>query len=97
MGVEMPFKYNPFSDDMDYYVAAVAAGGTVVSEETYALADNAGGAATFSRSDHTHGSPPYPVAIGGYYFNSTGVNPNGELGYGTWTQVAQGQFLIGET
>ena len=93
----MPFKYNPFTDDMDYYVAAVVAGGTVVSEETYGLADNAGANTTFSRSDHTHGSPPRPFPIGSYYFNSTGVDPNGELGYGTWTQVAQGQFLIGAT
>jgi hypothetical protein len=35
------------------------------------------------------------IAVGGYYFNSTGVDPNTELGYGTWTQVAQGQFLVG--
>ena len=34
--------------------------------------------------------------IGGYYLNATGVNPNIELGYGTWTQVAQGLFLVGE-
>jgi len=33
--------------------------------------------------------------VGGYYFNNTGVNPNTELGYGTWTQVAQGLLLIG--
>lgn len=37
------------------------------------------------------------VAVGGYYFNSTGVDPATELGYGTWTQVAQGQFLVGAT
>jgi len=37
-----------------------------------------------------------PIQVGGFYFNSTGVNPNTELGYGTWIQVAQGQFLVGE-
>ena len=40
---------------------------------------------------------PEPFPVGAYYFNSTGVDPNTELGYGTWTQVAQGQFLVGHT
>jgi hypothetical protein len=70
---------------------------TVVSGEIYGLADDVGIGTRYARNDHGHGTPPYPIAIGGYYFNSTGVNPNGELGYGTWTQVAQGQFLVGET
>jgi hypothetical protein len=35
----------------------------------------------------------YPV--GAYYLSSTGINPATELGYGTWTQVAQGLFLVG--
>jgi len=39
----------------------------------------------------------YAFPVGSYYFNSTGANPVTELGYGTWTQVAQGQFLIGAT
>ena len=33
--------------------------------------------------------------VGAIYLNITGVNPNTELGYGTWTQVAQGLFLVG--
>lgn len=40
------------------------------------------------------GSEAFP--IGGIYLNVTGVNPATELGYGTWTQVAQGQILVGE-
>lgn len=36
-----------------------------------------------------------PVLIGGIYLNITGADPNTELGYGTWTQVAKGQFLVG--
>jgi len=39
----------------------------------------------------------YAFPVGSYYFNSTGANPVTELGYGTWTKVAQGQFLIGAT
>jgi hypothetical protein len=60
----MSFKYNPFTDELDYYLTAVE-------------------------------SEAFPV--GSYYFNATGVDPAIELGYGTWTQVAQGQFLVGET
>ena len=41
------------------------------------------------------GVPVEAFPVGSYYFNSTGVDPNTELGYGTWTQVAQGQFLVG--
>lgn len=37
-----------------------------------------------------------PFPVGAIYLNVTGVDPNTELGYGTWTQVAQGQFLVGE-
>jgi hypothetical protein len=32
----------------------------VVSETAFGLAANGGGAATYSRSDHTHGTPPLP-------------------------------------
>jgi hypothetical protein len=39
----------------------------------------------------------YAFPVGSYYFNATGTDPATELGYGTWTQVAQGQFLVGET
>jgi len=35
--------------------------GTVVSEETFGLADSPGVAAAYSRGDHTHGSPVNPV------------------------------------
>lgn len=38
-----------------------------------------------------------PLPIGAIYLNITGVDPGTELGYGTWTQVAQGQFLVGAT
>lgn len=34
--------------------------------------------------------------IGAVYFNITGTNPGTELGYGTWSQIAQGQFLVGQ-
>jgi len=37
-----------------------------------------------------------PFPVGAIYLNMTGVNPNTELGYGTWVQVAQGEYLVGE-
>jgi hypothetical protein len=44
----------------------------------------------------TSGTPiPLPFAVGAVYLSVTGVNPATELGYGSWTQVAQGQFLVG--
>ena len=39
---------------------------------------------------------PEPFPVGAIYLNTTGVNPNTELGYGTWTQVAKGNYLFGE-
>ena len=40
------------------------------------------------------GGPAFP--IGAVYLNVTGVNPGTELGYGTWSQIASGQFLVGQ-
>jgi len=44
----------------------------------------------------------FPVAkpfalfpVGAVYLNITGVNPGTELKYGTWSQIAQGQMLVG--
>ena len=93
----MSWKLNPFTDKLDYYVKAVSGAGVgaIVTEKTYGQAEAVGAGTTFARDDHTHGTPPEPFPIGSYYFNSTGVDPNTELGYGTWTQVAQGQFLVG--
>lgn len=36
-----------------------------------------------------------PIPVGGIYLSTTGTDPATELGYGTWTQVAKGEFLVG--
>lgn len=62
--------YDPAGSAQSAFNAAVAAipasGGTVVGETTYSQGSSAGAAATWSRSDHTHGTQalPTPVAIG---------------------------------
>jgi len=75
--------------------ATTGAAVTVTDETTYGLGTSVGTGTRFARNDHTHGTPDEPFPVGSYYFNATGTDPNTELGYGTWTQVAQGQFLVG--
>jgi hypothetical protein len=83
--------------DADGIYATVTTGAaiTVESEKEYALTEDVGTGDHYARDDHKHGTPIEPIQMGGYYFNSTGVNPNAELGYGTWTQVAKEMILVG--
>lgn len=75
---------------------AVTGGGVAVeSEETYGISDSVGTSTRYARQDHTHGSPPTPFPVGSIYLNTTGTDPATELGYGTWVQVAKGDYLVG--
>jgi hypothetical protein len=52
--------------------------------------------ASYATTGHTHaGSQAFPV--GALYLSVTNTNPATSLGYGTWSQVAQGLLLIGQT
>ncbi len=55
---------------------------------------SANGAAQATFQDEAGGGQAF--AVGGVYFNVTGVNHATELGYGTWAQIAQGQFIVGQ-
>lgn len=58
-----------------------AAGTTVTSETTYGQSSTAGAASSYSRSDHTHGTPalPTPAAIGAAEDDHTHAVEAGEL------------------
>jgi hypothetical protein len=52
--------------------------------------------ARYSLLGHTHGGGSEAFPVGAVYINITGTNPNTELGYGTWSQIAAGRMLIGQ-
>jgi len=68
---------------------SVTSATTVTDETTWGLATAVGTGTKFARDDHTHGSPPEPFPIGSCYTNITNVNPSIEVGYGSWTFIAQ--------
>ncbi len=65
----------------------------VVQSEQVAHSELVGGGET---TKHSHAGGGFQFPVGAVYLNVTGTNPATELGYGTWSQIAQGQALFGQ-
>lgn len=97
----MPFTFNPFSGELDYFESITDHVAESDPHTQYQKESERNAASGYCPLDASVLVPlaNLPVIeafkVGGYYFNSTGVNPATELGYGTWVQVAQGLFLVG--
>lgn len=65
------------------------------TDATGAQLDELVGGSQTSLHSHTGGSS-FQFPVGAIYLEVTGVNPATTFGYGTWVQVAEGQFLVGQ-